>query len=143
MNQIFDYISQKGKPFSLEETKSVVNIVTGKHFADDEINYKFQCLPFGSQAYATFVEKRFKVKSKQLMDKIPHNQKTHVQRKKSKEKDVRKETTQICKSIDIARHVFASLMHHYYTWYSLGLKDASFISVGGNTICGGNTSNGY
>ena len=64
VNQMTDYIVKKGNPFLLEKTKELKNIVTGKHFTEEEINFIFHCLSIGLHIYSVFVNKMFKGKTK-------------------------------------------------------------------------------
>ena len=63
----------------------------------------FECLTIGSKASTDFVEERLNNKSKQLLDTLSRNWKRPQKPVDSKEKDVRKETMQFCKNVDITR----------------------------------------
>ena len=98
-----NYIFVRRNPFALQETKELKNLVTENHFTEQERTFLFECLTIGSKAYTDFVEERLNNKSKKLFDTLSCDSKRPKKPVDSKEKDVRIETMQFCKNVDIAR----------------------------------------
>ena len=73
VNHMTNYIFERRNPFILQETKELKNLVTEKHFTEQEINFSFECLTIGSKAYTDFVEDRLNKKSKKLFDTLSRN----------------------------------------------------------------------
>ena len=94
VNHMTNYIFERRNPFTLQETKELKNLVKEKHFTEQQINFSFECLTIGSKAYTDFVEDRLNKRPKRLFDTLSRNWKRPKKPVDSKEKDVRKETTQ-------------------------------------------------
>ena len=103
VNHITNYIFERRNPFTLHETKELKNLVTGKHFTEQELTFLFECLTIGSTSSTDFVEERLNNKCKKLFDSLSRNWKRPKKPVDSKEKDVRKGIMQFCKNVDIAQ----------------------------------------
>ena len=101
VNHMTNYIFERRNPFTLQQTKELKNLVTEKHFTEQEINFSFECLTIGSKASTDFVEDRLNKKSKRLFDTLSRNWKRPKKPVDSKEKDVRKETMQFVKMLTL------------------------------------------
>ena len=136
VNHMTNYIFERRNPFTLQETKELKNLVTEKHFTEQEINFSFECLTIGSKAYTDFVEDRLNKKSKKLFDTLSRNWKRPQKPVDSKEKDVRKETMQFCKNVNIAR----ARKYSIHKLLSFEMCETSFFLTKNGYICKTNKS---
>ena len=132
VEKMISYINERGNPFDISVilTKS---LTSGEQLDDELVAFKTNCVTKGEEEYQTFKDERLKKKIVKLFDpikKVKMKSRNNSSQTRQKPTDVKKETIQFMRNIDIARtrdYDLKELLQHEITSTSLYLTKDGYL----------------